>query len=405
MRKLWTIRGRTALVFAVTSMALVAAVLVFVNTASRLALPIAIDQGAGAPVVGTTGASGAVGAAGSDAGDRQPPRPLATISPDPTVAAQTAARDEAVAIVSLASTVQWQWSAIGVVGSGVLAGGLGWLVSRRMLRPIDRITETARRIGASTMHERIGLGGPDDELRRLSRTVDDLLDRLETAFASQRRFVAHAAHELRTPLAVQRAAIQIGLQGGADEHSLAETREELLAQNRRTEHLVDSLLTLAEVERGLDDVGVPLDLEGIAVEAVGALREQASAAGIVLRLEQAPRRTDDLRGSPVGDPVLVQQALRNLVDNAVEYNVPDGFVAVHVLPDGFRVVNSGPAIARVDLGQLAEPFRRGTNSGTRRHSGLGLSIVRAVAVAHGWSLDLGPRPGGGLDVVLRAGRR
>jgi signal transduction histidine kinase len=204
-------------VFAVASMTMTTAVLVFVNLASQRSFALSVP--------------------GAD-----PSAPAATlVDPD-----RFAVRDGRLSVVAEVATLQWQWSAVGVVAAGLLAGLLGWFVSRRMLRPIEQITETTNRISASNLHERIALGGPDDELRRLSRTVDDLLGRLETAFESQRRFVAQASHELRTPLAVQRAALQIGLPDRATPDEIAVTRQELLDQNRRTEHLVESLLVLAE---------------------------------------------------------------------------------------------------------------------------------------------------------------
>jgi signal transduction histidine kinase len=306
--------------------------------------------------------------------------------------------------VSFVAGLQWQWSVLGVTGAGVLAGGTGWLVSRRMLAPVDRITATARRISASTLHERIALEGPDDELRRLARTIDDLLDRLETAFASQRRFVAQASHELRTPLAVQRAALQIGLSDDAGPGDVARTREELLEQNRRTEHLVESLLVLAEAERGLDGRTEEVDLTALVEEVVDEYATAARTAEVTLTC-----RTE--AGPPVRvrcEPVLLRQALRNLVDNAVEYTVSGGVACVSLDARGVLVENDGPESDAADVSRLTEPFRRGAASPSsgpsqtsgRRHSGLGLSIVAAVVRAHGWTLAVDARDGGGLTVRI-----
>lgn len=261
-----------------------------------------------------------------------------------------------------------------------------------MLRPIDAITTTANRITASNLHERIALGGPDDELRRLSRTVDDLLDRLETAFESQRRFVAQASHELRTPLAVQRAALQIGLSDDADAAEVGAVRAELLEQNRRTEHLVESLLVLAEADRGLGDSTEELDLRQIAYEV--ATGSAASVFDVTVTV------SDERPAPPVrGEPTLVRQLVVNLVSNALEYNVPGGFVDVRVDADGLTVENSGPVVPPETAPLLVEPFRRcpGT-SGVGRHSGLGLSIVASIAHAHGWRLEVSARDPGGLAV-------
>ncbi|PZE86216.1 HAMP domain-containing sensor histidine kinase [Curtobacterium sp. MCBD17_032] len=386
MTRTWSIRARTALAFALTAMALAAGTVAVVNLGSQASLQRAVvDRQPGAEHVSGVPAVG-------------PERAPAT--------AVTLDGSGGVQVVAVVAGLQWQWSLLGVTGAGVLAGGIGWLVSRRMLAPVDRITATARRISASTLHERIALDGPDDELRRLARTIDDLLDRLEGAFASQRRFVAQASHELRTPLAVQRAALQIGLADDAGPDDLARTRAELLEQNRRTEHLVESLLVLAEAERGLDGRLEEVDLGALVDEVVADHRARAGTAGVTLTC-----RTEG--GPPVrmptarGEPVLLRQALRNLVDNALEYNVPGGTVRVTVDAAGVLVENDGPEVRAADVARLTEPFRRGgtgaeppaTRSG-RRHSGLGLSIVAAVVRAHGWTLTIEPRDGGGIAVRI-----
>lgn len=387
MRRTWSIRARTAIAFALTAMALAAGTVAVVNLGSQASLERAVVQRQ--PSAG-------------------PADGVPTLAPEDGAWAQTATLDGGggVHVVAVVAGLQWQWSVLGVTGAGVLAGGIGWLVSRRMLAPVDRITATARRISASTLHERIALDGPDDELRRLARTVDDLLDRLEAAFASQRRFVAQASHELRTPLAVQRAAIQIGLSDDAGSDDVARTRAELLEQNRRTEHLVESLLVLAEAERGLDGRTEEVDLGTLADEVVAEHAARAATAGVTVtcRTEGGPPgRVPTVRG----EPVLLRQALRNLVDNAVEYNVPGGTVRVTVDAAGVLVENDGPEVRAADVVGLTEPFHRGgvaaasppTASG-RRHSGLGLSIVAAVVRAHGWVLRLDPRDGGGLAVRI-----
>lgn len=363
MRHPWSIRARTAIVFALATMALAAGVVVFTNLMT---------------IAGVGGAFGTPTVSRDEHGDGA----VASTS-----------------VVQLVSVLQWQWSALGVAGAGVVAAGVGWLVSRRMLRPIDRITGAANRISASNLHERIGLDGPDDELRRLARTVDDLLGRLETAFESQRRFVAQASHELRTPLAVQRAAVQIGLHDGADTEDIRSVREELLLQNRRTEHLVESLLVLAEADRGLADSVVTVDLGGLVDEVTTALAGAAHEAGVTVIHEsrtEPPGRDDR---TVRGEPTLVRQLLANLIGNAVEYNVPGGFVRIATDDDGFTVENSGPVVHADVAPLLVEPFRRCPGSpGTRRHSGLGLAIVASIVQAHGWRMAIVPRAPGGLLV-------
>ncbi|PZF57707.1 two-component sensor histidine kinase [Curtobacterium sp. MCSS17_008] len=380
MTRLWSIGARTTLAFALASMVITAAVLVLVTSGSVRTFaseyravsvelrPDTSDGAEPAPVPDATGPGGAGASGGA-------------------------------AVVQLATTTQWQWAAFGIVTSGVLAGCVGWFVSRRVLRPVDRITAITRSLSASTLHERIALDGPDDELRRLARTIDDLLDRLETAFESQRRFVAQASHELRTPLAVQRAALQVGLPDDADPAGIAAVRAELLEQNRRTERLVDSLLVLAEAERGLDGRTEPVDCETLACEVAGEATGSAGDAGIALTCRTTADVVDGL--VVTAEPTLVRQLLRNLVANAVEYNRPGGWVEVVVRRDGFSVANSGDVVDAVTAGRLVEPFCRGDRAGSDRHSGLGLSIVAAIARAHGWGLDVRPRAEGGLVVDVR----
>lgn len=384
MRRTWSIRARTALVFAAAAMALAAGVVVFTNLMSISGAGTAYAIASSAPTVSEDGV---------------PTHSSSTLRRDGTVSTTkdgaTAEGDRrgALSAVRLVAVLQWQWSAVGIAGAGVVAGGVGWYVSRRMLRPIDVITTTANRITASNLHERIALTGPDDELRRLSRTVDDLLDRLETAFESQRRFVAQASHELRTPLAVQRAALQIGLSDDADAAEVGAVRAELLEQNRRTEHLVESLLVLAEADRGLGDSTEDLDLRQIAREvATGSAASLHDVTVTVTVPEELP--------APVrGEPTLVRQLVVNLVANALEYNEPGGFVDVRVDADGLTVENSGLVVPAETAPLLVEPFRRcSRTSGVVRHSGLGLSIVASIAHAHGWRLEVSARDAGGLAV-------
>ncbi len=398
MTRLWSIRARTTLTFAVASMILTAAVVLLVTWASTVTLAGAIDGTAAelAPSLRSAAEGDDDGRwTGSGSQSGASAKTPSGVYPD-------IGSSEAVMVVAVAKQTQWEWAAVGVLASGLLAGGTGWVVSRRVLRPIDRITDTARRLSASTLHERIELDGPDDELRRLARTIDDLLDRLEAAFESQRRFVAQASHELRTPLAVQRTALQVGLGEGSGPDDVVAVRQELLEQNRRTEHLVESLLTLAEADRGLDGRVDDLDLAELAELVVAGQRDHARATGVSLTVESSPFNAPvpEALGVVVSaEPVLVRQLVTNLVDNAVEYNEPGGFVRVRTGPDGICVENSGPVVSPDEVTTLVEPFRRGAQgAATGRHSGLGLSIVAAIVRAHGWSLSVEPRPDGGLRV-------
>ncbi|MCS6581704.1 MULTISPECIES: sensor histidine kinase [Curtobacterium] len=373
----WSIRTRTAVTFALATMTLATGVVVFSNLMSLAGVGAVLDT--------------------SSVRAAAPARGVATAAPVPP--SERNQGRASVAVIELVAVQQWQWSAVGIAGAGVLAGGAGWVLSRRMLRPIDRITATANRITASNLHARIALDGPDDELRRLSRTVDGLLDRLETAFESQRRFVAQASHELRTPLAVQRAAVQIGLHEGADGEDVRATREQLLEQNRRTERLVESLLVLAEADRGLAGATGAVHLDEVTDEVLAGVAPDAADGGVTVAHE---RRAEPPGLVVDGEPTLLRQLFCNLVGNAVEYNEPGGFVRVTTSSDGFVVENSGPSVPPDEAPRLVEPFRRCSSSpSAERHSGLGLSIVASIVQAHGWRMSIEARPTGGLAVHVR----
>jgi signal transduction histidine kinase len=279
---------------------------------------------------------------------------------------------------------------VGVVLVGVSIWA-GWWLAGRTLRPLGRITATARRLSLTNLDERIALKGPKDELKELADTFDAMLDRLERAVTAQSRFVANASHELRTPLAIQRAAIQIGLADPTPDR-IERFRAELLEANRRTERLIDGLLVLARSEHGLDEVEA-VRFDRIVADVVAGFPS--------VKLQSQPT-------SVTGDPILLTQLVTNLVDNAVRHNVPGGSVDVRVTPDGGLVVsNTGPEVPADRIPELFEPFRRMAPDRTRSAdgSGLGLSIVASIARAHAMTVTARPNPGGGLTVCCRLSRR
>jgi signal transduction histidine kinase len=297
-------------------------------------------------------------------------------------------------------------SLVSLVVVGLVAAVFGWVSARRALRPLQQITATARRVADSSLHERIALAGPEDEIKDLADTFDAMLERLDRGFDSQRRFVANAAHELRTPLTLNRALIEVALDDPQAPAAVRDLGATLLAVNQRHERLIDGLLTLASSEQRLDDAA-PVDLAEAARHAATECRDDARAAGVDLRVRCRPARV-------TGDPVLLERLVHNLVDNAIRYNVPaDGHVTVTTDEvDGMAVLgveNSGPSIAESDVPRLFEPFRRlpGTDrladplARAGRGAGLGLSIVRAVAEAHGGDVRARPRVGGGLVIRVR----
>jgi signal transduction histidine kinase len=275
---------------------------------------------------------------------------------------------------------------------------LGWIVAGRALRPVHAITAAARRASEENLGERIALTGPDDELKELADTFDAMLGRLDAAFASQRRFVANASHELRTPLTVMRTAIDVTLaKPGRTPAQLEAMAVEVRHAADRAEALIEALLTLARSDRGAGPTE-PLDVAVLAEDALDAAAPaiRAHPVSVQASLEPAPA---------LGDPVLVERLVTNLIDNAIRHNVPGGWVQVAT---GTRaglafidVANGGPLIP-AELGpSLFEPFLRlSDRAGSPDGTGLGLSIVRSVAVAHHGQATARPLPAGGLEVSV-----
>ncbi|MFB7237311.1 ATP-binding protein [Streptomyces sp. NPDC056269] len=271
------------------------------------------------------------------------------------------------------------WSALALLVMACCAVVVGWWTAGRVLRPVHEMTARAARLSERNLHDRIAVTGPDDELKELGDTIDALLGRLETAFDSQRRFIANASHELRTPLATQRAAIQVGLDDSCD------VRQVLLDANRRSERLIDGLLLLARSERGL------AEREDVRL---GELAEEEWADAYVVADGGVVR----------GSRVLLGQLVRNLVANAVAYNVPDGTVGVRAEGGVLTVTNTGPVVPPDEVAGLFEPFRRGEGRDRMGPgAGLGLSIVWSIAEAHGGrvrAVARGAGEGGGLVVAV-----
>ncbi|TDD68303.1 HAMP domain-containing protein [Actinomadura darangshiensis] len=292
-----------------------------------------------------------------------------------------------------------QYSLVTMLVLGVLAVVIGYLVAGRMLRPLHRVTATARRLSESNMHERIALDGPQDEIKDLADTFDRMLDRLNRAFDSQRRFVANASHELRTPLTINRTVLEVAL---ASRKSPPETKalaDVLLGSTARHERLIEGLLLLAKSERELGTrAGTPLP--DVVRSALDQLDGQAEEASVDVEARLGPAVV-------TGDPVLLERCAVNLLENAVKYNVRDGRVWVRTgVRNGeafLQVVNTGRPVPSYEIGTIFEPFRRlrTDRTGSRDGAGLGLSIVRAVAAAHGGTIEAVPRPDGGLSITLR----
>lgn len=288
-------------------------------------------------------------------------------------------------------------SLLALVGLAIVAFAFGYVMAGRVLAPLGRITRTARQVAGSDLHKRIELEGPDDELKELSDTFDDMLDRLDRAFTAQQRFVANASHELRTPLAINRTLLEVQLSDPDASTELQQLGKTLLATNERSEQLVEGLLLLARSENEIVD-RKPVDLSEVASQAVEQSRADAQTAGLELRGVRQPAYVQ-------GNGVLLERIALNLVQNAVRYNLrEDGWVSVstHAQPGQAVLVveNTGPAVPAYEVDNLFEPFRRlrTERTGSDRGVGLGLSIVRSVTRAHGGFVGAQPREEGGLVV-------
>jgi signal transduction histidine kinase len=294
-------------------------------------------------------------------------------------------------------TVSWAVLIVTTLGSAVL----GWFAAGRVLRPLRSITATARTISAGNLHERLALTGPEDEFKALGDTLDDLLARLEASFDAQRRFVANASHELRTPLTLERTLLQVALADpNASTETLRATGQELLELQTEHERMLEALLTLASSERALE-CREAIDLPVLVEAALHRARPAVDKKGLAL--------DTSLEGPATirGDHALVERLIANLIDNAVDHNVPQGRIEVRTAPNGdgtalLSVSSTGPPIPTDEVQRLFEPFQRldRTRTNQNGHHGLGLSIVRAIASAHHAQLAAQARPGGGLTVTV-----
>lgn len=282
---------------------------------------------------------------------------------------------------------------------GVAATAFGWLIAGRMLQPLQRVTEAARRIADApvadrSLHERIALDGPHDEVKELADTFDVMLERLDHAFDGERKFIANASHELRTPLTVNRALLEVALFRQEPTPEVRHLAGTLLAVNERHERLVEGLLLLARSER---DVGerFHVDLADLADHVVGSV--SAGSVTVLTKLAEAPT---------TGNPVLLERLVQNLVENGLRYNVDAGgtlevFTGVASGMAYLEVRNTGPVVPRYEVPGLFQPFRRLKDRvGGTAGAGLGLSIVQAVVRAHGGSVSAIPGLSGGLTVTV-----
>jgi signal transduction histidine kinase len=290
-------------------------------------------------------------------------------------------------------------SGIALAVMAVLAFALGWLMAGRVLRPLRAITAAARAISATSLHERLALAGPDDEFKELAGTLNDLLARLEASFTAQRNFVANASHELRTPLTLDQTLLELTLR---DPHATIDRwrtcGQEVLQSSRQQERVLDALLTLATSQAGLRR-RTPTDLSKIAAARLLAASGQSDSQHLRIHTSLHPAALH-------GDPDLVGRLAANLINNAVQHNIPGGTITLTTANrDGqavLSVANTGPVVPPGEIGRLFEPFQRLTTTRTTNDNGhgLGLSIVAAIATAHSATIAAHAQPEGGLHIQV-----
>jgi signal transduction histidine kinase len=277
----------------------------------------------------------------------------------------------------------------------------GWVVAGRVLRPLREMTATTRRISADNLHERLAIHGPGDELKDLADTIDALLERLDGAFAAQRRFVANASHELRTPLATMRVSVDVAAaKPGPVPPETITLAGQVRAELDKVDELLDGLLVLARAQHGVLPGRAVLPLDDVVSAALASRDGTIAARNLTVQ---------HIGGDGVwveGSQPLLRRMADNVIGNAVSHNRDGGWIRITTQADGdtarLIVENGGDILDPAQVAGLAQPFRRlgADRTGSDKGTGLGLSIVAAIAEAHRGSLDLHASPGGGLKITI-----
>lgn len=267
-----------------------------------------------------------------------------------------------------------------------------WVASWWAMRPVARWTAFVNDMGPQNLGQRLNPRGSSDPANELAGAIDRLMDRVANGYEAQGRFAANASHELRTPLAVQRTLIEVAMDEPEVAAHLAPLARQLLATNERNERLIEGLVALADSDRGL--VGAaPVRLDRIVASVLESSAAMAKDAGVTLTLRETPTVV-------LGDEVLLERLVSNLVSNGLRYNVPGGRLQVDVSPQELVVVNTGPRVPPAAVPSLFEPFYRGGGERLehRGGAGLGLAIVKSIVTAHGAVVQADAPAEGGLRV-------
>jgi signal transduction histidine kinase len=293
-------------------------------------------------------------------------------------------------------------SAIALGVMAVVSVAAGWLVAGRVLRPLRVMTATTRRISADSLHERLAIDGPGDELKDLADTIDALLERLDGAFAAQRRFVANASHELRTPLATMRVSLDVAVaKHGPVPPGTITLADQVRTELDRVDQLLDGLLVLARAQHGALPGRTVLPLDYVVSAALAARQDAITARNLTVH---------HVSGSDgiwvEGSQPLLRRMADNVIGNAVCHNRDGGWIRITTTAGNgaarLTIENGGDILDPAQAAGLAQPFRRlgADRTGSDDGAGLGLSIVAAITQAHRGSLQLHARPDGGLKVTI-----
>jgi len=294
-------------------------------------------------------------------------------------------------------------SAIALGVMAVVSVAAGWVIAGRVLRPLRVMTATTRRISADSLHERLAIDSPGDELKDLADTIDALLERLDGAFAAQRRFVANASHELRTPLATMRVSLDVAVaKPGPVPPGTITLAGQVRAELDKVDQLLEGLLVLARAQHGALPGRAVLPLDYVVSAALAAQEGAITARNLTV---QHVSGSDGIWVE--GSQPLLRRMADNVIGNAVCHNRDGGWIRIITTAAGrgaarLTIENGGDILDPAQAAGLAQPFRRlgADRTGSDDGAGLGLSIVAAITQAHRGSLQLHARPGGGLKVTI-----